>query len=145
MSSDGTRRAKGSRSLISVQSSKSKYKNIRQTPPPKLQDFGLFGQLDSAFPGKIIYIYIYACNLTWWAVLGFQDSMKQQEIRRNKGKKTKKLRKKKTKNTAKTATFLWRFFWAIFHYKTGHFSRCLPSFCPPIEVTAIYTYIYTHI
>ena len=67
--------------------------------------------------------------------------MKQQEIRRNKGEKTKNLRKEETKNTTKTATFLWRFFWAFFHYKTGHFLRFLPIFCPPIEVTAIYIYI----
>ena len=29
----------------------------------------------------------------WWAVLKFQDEMKQQERRTNKGKKTNKLRK----------------------------------------------------
>ena len=30
-----------------------------------------------------IYIYMHACNLMLWAGLGFQDVMKQQEIRRN--------------------------------------------------------------
>ena len=35
-----------------------------------------------------VCIYIYACNLIWWAVSGFQNGMKQQEIKRNKGKKT---------------------------------------------------------
>ena len=88
-----------------------------------------------------IYIYIYACNLTWWAVLGFQDSMKQQEIRRNKGKKTKKLRKKRPNIQQNSHVFV-AVFLGHFHYKTGHFLRFLPIFCPPIEITAIY--IYTH-
>ena len=69
--------------------------------------------------------------------------MKQQEIRRNKGKKDKEIEKEETKNTAKTATFLWRFFWAIFHYKTGHFLKMFANFCPPIEV--IYIYIYARL
>ena len=67
--------------------------------------------------------------------------MKQQEIRRNKGKKTKKLRKKRPKIQQKEPRFCGGFFWAIFHYKTGHFLRFLPIFGPPIEVTAIYIYI----
>ena len=89
-----------------------------------------------------LYIYIYACNLIWWAVLGFQDVMKQQEIRRNKEKKTKKLKRKRPKTQQKTATILWRFLFAIFDYKTGDFLRFWPCLCPPIEVTAIYIYIY---
>ena len=89
-----------------------------------------------------IYIYIYICNLIWWAVLGFQDVMKQHERRRNKEKKTKNLRKKKPKWPTKTATILWRFLLAIFDYKTGDFLRYWAFLCPPIEVTAIYIYIY---
>ena len=73
--------------------------------------------------------------------MGLQDGMKQQEIRRNKGKKTKKLRKK-AENTRKTATILWLCLRAILNYKTGHFFRCLPFLGPPSEVTAIYIYIY---
>ena len=48
-----------------------------------------------------------ACNLTWWAVvLGFQDGMKQQEIRREKrGTKTTRLRKKKLKIQQKPPRF----------------------------------------
>ena len=42
--------------------------------------------------------------------MGFQDVMKQQEIRRNKEKKTKKLRKKETQNATKTTTILWPVF-----------------------------------
>ena len=33
-----------------------------------------------------VYIYMHACNLIWWAVLGLQDVMKLEEIRRNKEK-----------------------------------------------------------
>ena len=48
-----------------------------------------------------------ACNLIWWAVWGFQDGMQQQDIRRNKGNKTKTLRNiKKNENTRKTTTIL---------------------------------------
>ena len=55
--------------------------------------------------------YFYACNLIWWAVSGFQDVMKQQEIGRNKEKMTKKLRKKKPKTQQKPPRFsggFWR-------------------------------------
>ena len=62
------------------------------------------------------YIYIYryidmhACNLIWWAVLGFQDVMKQQETRRNKERKTKKSRKKKHNGQQKPPRFcVWPF------------------------------------
>ena len=65
-------------------------------------------------------IYKYACNL-WSAVWGFQDVLKQHEIRRNKGKKDKEPEKEETENTTKTATILWRFSLAILHYKTGKF------------------------
>ena len=34
-----------------------------------------------------IYIYMHACNLIWWAVLGLQAVMKQQVMMRNKGKR----------------------------------------------------------
>ena len=48
---------------------------------------------------------IFACNLIWWAVLGFQDVMKQQEAKRNKEKKTKTSRKKKHKTQQKPPRF----------------------------------------
>ena len=54
-------------------------------------------------------------------VLGFQDVMKQQEIRRNKEKMTKKLRKKKPKTQQKPATILWRILLAILAIKLGIF------------------------
>ena len=54
-----------------------------------------------------------ACNLIWRALLGFQDVMKQQEIRRNKEKKTKKLRKKNQKCNKNRHDFV-----AVF---VGHF------------------------
>ena len=66
--------------------------------------------------------------------------MKQQEIRRNKGKKTKTLRNEETENTRKTATILWLSLGAIFNYKTGHVLRFLPFLGPPSEVTAINIY-----
>ena len=67
-----------------------------------------------------IYIFFYACNLIWWAVLGFQDVMKKQETRRNEDKKRKKLRKKKPKTQQNSHVFV-AVFWAIFRYETGHF------------------------
>ena len=67
--------------------------------------------------------YYFACNLIWWAVLGFQDVMKQQEIRINKEKETKTLRKKKPKRNLTI--------------KLGIFLRFWPFLRPPIEVTAI--------
>ena len=73
--------------------------------------------------------------------MGIQDVMKQQEIRRNKEKRTKKSRKKKPQTPTKTAAILWRVLLAIFDYKTGEFFRFWPFLCPPIEVTAIYIYI----
>ena len=81
---------------------------------------------------------LFACNLIWCAILGFQDGVKQQKIRRNKGKKTKKLRLEKPKIQQKTATILWRFLVAIFHYKLVIFLRCLPFWGPPIKVTAFF-------
>ena len=42
-----------------------------------------------------------AINLIWWLFWGFQDVMKQQEIRRSKGTKTEKLRTKKPKMKTK--------------------------------------------
>ena len=75
-----------------------------------------------------IYIYInrgynhIAWNLIWWAVLGIQDVMKQQEIRRNKEKK-REIEEEETQNTTKTATILWRFLAAIFDYKIGELLR----------------------
>ena len=62
-----------------------------------------------------------ACNLIWWAVLAFQDVMKQQEIRRNKEEKTKKLRKKKPKIQQKPPHFCRGSLLAIFDYKLGMF------------------------
>ena len=64
---------------------------------------------------------LFACNLTWWAVLGFQDSMKQQEIRRNTGKKTKNLRKKKPKIQQKQPRFCGGFSGPFFTIKLGIF------------------------
>ena len=53
--------------------------------------------------------------------MGFQDSMKQQEIRRNKGKKTKKLRKKKPKIQQKPPRFCGGFSGPFFTIKLGMF------------------------
>ena len=53
--------------------------------------------------------------------MGFQDSMKQQEIRRNKGKKTKKLRKKKPKIQQKQPRFCGGFSGPFFTIKLGIF------------------------
>ena len=53
------------------------------------------------------------CNLIWWAVWGFQDGMKQQETRRNKGTKKKKLRKKRRKIPEKRP-------WLV-SFSSGHF------------------------
>ena len=68
--------------------------------------------------------------------------MKQQEIGRNKGKKTKNIEKEATENTRKTATILWLCLRVIFNCKIGHFLRFLPFLGPPSEVIAIYIYIY---
>ena len=54
--------------------------------------------------------------------------------------KDKEIEKEETENTTKTATLLWRVFWVICHYKTGHVLRFLPFSCPQIEVTAICIY-----
>ena len=40
--------------------------------------------------------------------------MKQQDIKRNKGKKDKEIKKEESENTTKTATILWRFLLAIY-------------------------------
>ena len=92
-----------------------------------------------------------ACNLTWWGVLGFQDSMKQQEIRRNKGKKTKKLRKKRPKIQQKQPRFCGGFSGPFFTIKLGifkdfcqfvaHQSRLQPFQC--MEATAQFTQKFT--
>ena len=84
---------------------------------------------------SLVPIHKNACNLTWWAVLGFQDSMKQQEIRRNTGKKTKKLRKKKPKIQQKQPRFCGGFSGPFFTIKLGIFWDFCQFFCPPIEVT----------
>ena len=64
-----------------------------------------------------------ACNLICWAVCGFQDVMKQQEIRSNEGKTKKKLTAKETEDTTtKTVTILWHLLLAIlFTTKSGLF------------------------
>ena len=67
------------------------------------------------------HIYIYACNFIWWAVLGHQDFMKQHEIRRNKGKKTKKLSVNKPKIQQKPPRFCGGFCWPFFTIKLGIF------------------------
>ena len=74
-----------------------------------------------AFATHQLYIYIYACNLIWWAVLGFQDGMKQQEIRKNRGEKTKKLRKKRPKIQQKPPRFCGGFSGPFFTIKLGIF------------------------
>ena len=62
-----------------------------------------------------------ACNLTRWAVLGFQDVMKKQETRRNEDKKRKKLRKKKPKIQQKQPRFCGGFSGPFFTIKLGIF------------------------
>ena len=75
--------------------------------------------------------------------MGFQDVMKQQEIRRNKEKGDKNIEKEETKNATKTATILWRFLLAIFDYKTGDFFEVLAIFAPTNRgYNHIYIYIY---
>ena len=59
-------------------------------------------------------IFSIACNLIWWAILGFQDVVKQQEIRKIKEITAKNLRKNKPKTQQKPP----RFFFAVF---VGHF------------------------
>ena len=92
-------------------------------PPPPLRGWGL---------------YIFACNLIWWAVLGFQDVTKQQEKRRNKEKKTKKSRKNQPKTQQKPPRFCAGFCWPFLTIKLGPVFEILTIFCPPIEVTAIF-------
>ena len=67
--------------------------------------------------------------------------MKQQEIRRNKEKETRQMRKKKPKRNKNRHDSV-AVFVGHFDYKTGDFLRFWPFLCPPIEVTAIYIYIY---
>ena len=61
--------------------------------------------------------------------------MKQQEIRRNKGEKTKKLRKKKRKIQPKPPRFCGGFWLAILDNKIVDFLGVLPFLGPPIEVS----------
>ena len=64
---------------------------------------------------------MYACNLIWWAVLGFEDVMKQQEIGINEEKKTKTLRKKKPKTQQEPPRFCGGFCWPFVTIKLGDF------------------------
>ena len=85
-----------------------------------------------------------ACNLIWWAVWGFQEVMKQQEIRRNKGKKNKNIEKEGTKNDQqKPPRFCGGFCWPFLTIHTGDFLRFWPFLRPPIEVTAKKVYTTT--
>ena len=57
-----------------------------------------------------------------WAVLGFQDVMKQEENRRNKREKQKRIRKRKTKNgRQKPPRFCGGFCWPFLTIKLGSF------------------------
>ena len=93
------------------------------------------------FASSLPPIYIYACNLTWWAVLGFQDSMKQQEIKRNEGKMTKKLRKKKPKIQQKQPRFCGGFSGPFFTIKLGAFK----DFANFLPTNRGYSHIYIYI
>ena len=90
-----------------------------------------------------IYIYIFFCmcayNVIWWAVLGFQDVMKQQKIRRIMEKKPKTHRK--YENTMKIRHDLVAFFRSHFRY-TLLFLRCRPFLGPPNQVTATHTHLF---
>ena len=88
-------------------------------------------------------IYIYACSLIWWAVLGFQDVMKQQEIWRNKERKTKKLRKKKPKTQQKPPRFCGGFCWPILTIKLGIFKE-FGHLCAHQSRLQPYVYIYIY-
>ena len=82
------------------------------------------------YSGSLGSTYIfYACNLIWWAVLGFQDVMTQQEIRRNREKKTNKLRKKKPKTQQKPPRFCGGFCWPFLSRKLFLF-QILTMFVP---------------
>ena len=88
-----------------------------------------------------IYIYMHACNLIWWAVLGFQDVMKQQEIRRNQGKKQKHWEWKKPKIQQKPPRFCGGVCWPFFTGKLGIFKDFRPFFAHQSRLQP-YIYIY---
>ena len=87
-----------------------------------------------------LYIYIYICQRPHLVgtFLGFTMSKGRGREEKPRQKKAER-RKKKNLETWKTPTFLWGFFLANFHYKTGEKLRFLTKMCPPVGVSP---YIY---
>ena len=90
-----------------------------------------------------ICVYACACNLIWWAVWGFKDVKKLQEIMRNKAKMSKILRMKKPKIQQKPPRFCGGFCWPFFIVKLWIWK--IWAMFGPTNWGYSHIYIYIHI
>ena len=85
-----------------------------------------------------IFLPVTSCNLIWWAMLGGSKMGRNSRKCGETMGENKEIEKEETEDTRRTATILWLSLKGNFNYKTGHFSRFLPFWGPPSEVTAIF-------